>query len=432
MIQLLSLLACSMAGQWDKSGTEPVADDTAPDSMDDTSSADATLVISELMKDPDAVSDDFGEWFELTNIGSDIDLNGLEVQDADGNGFVVNGALAMPSGSALLFAVSADAAANGGVTPDYVYDVADLKLSNEGGSITLVLGGRAVDTVAWDSLPAVKGHAIALDPSALDPVANDLVASWCAAGSAYGDGDFGTPGAANESCSGAPRDADGDGVTDSDDCDPADGDVYAGADEQADGKDNDCDGWTDERAPAPGDLVITEIMDDPDPTDDDDGEWFEILNVSRDTLELTGVTFSDESGEMFAVETPVEASGEASGETSGETPMVLQPGDILLFGASDNTSKNGGFIPDYLFDTSVFHLSNDTDEILLEVDGVLIDAVAYDNDFPHEKGKSRSVDPIGMSSTRNDDADYWCEGDGDYGTDENQGTPGAPNDSCPA
>ena len=424
MIQLLSLLACSMAGQWDKSGTEPVADDTATDSMDDTSSADATLVISELMKDPDAVSDDFGEWFELTNIGSDIDLNGLEVQDADGNGFVVNGALAMPSGSALLFAVSADAAANGGVTPDYVYDVADLKLSNEGGSITLVLGGRAVDTVAWDSLPSLKGHAIALDPSALDPVANDLVASWCAAGSAYGDGDFGTPGAANESCSGAPRDADGDGVTDSDDCDPADGDVYAGADEQADGKDNDCDGWTDERAPAPGDLVITEIMDDPDPTDDDDGEWFEILNVSRDTLELTGVTFSDESGEMFAVELPVEAPDEVS--------MVLEPEDIMLFGASDDTSKNGGFTPDYLFDTSVFHLSNDTDEILLEVDGVLIDAIAYDNDFPHQKGKSRSVDPIGMSSTRNDDPDYWCEGDGDYGTDENQGTPGAPNDSCPA
>ena len=120
MIQLLSLLACSMAGQWDKSGTEPVADDTATDSMDDTSSADATLVISELMKDPDAVSDDFGEWFEITNVGPDMDLNGLMVQDADGNGFVVNGALAMPSGSALLFAVSADPAVNGGLTPDFV------------------------------------------------------------------------------------------------------------------------------------------------------------------------------------------------------------------------------------------------------------------------------------------------------------------------
>ena len=420
MIQLLSLLACSMAGQWDKSGSDPSADDSGVDSTDDTAPAAATLVISELMKDPDAVSDDFGEWFELTNIGPDVDLNGLEVQDADGNGFVVAGALAMASGTQRVFAVSADAAANGGVTPDYVYDVADLKLSNEGGSITLILGGRAVDTVAWDSLPAVKGHAIALDPDALDPERNDLAESWCAAGSPYGDGDFGTPGTANESCSGAPPDADGDGVTDADDCDPGDGDVYAGADEQADGKDNDCDGWTDERAPAPGDLVITEIMDDPDPTDDDDGEWFEILNVSRDTLELTGVTFSDESGEMFAIEAPAEVS------------MVLEPEDILLFGASDNTSKNGGFVPDYLFDTSVFHLSNDTDEILLEVDGVLIDAVAYDNDFPHEKGKSRSVDPIGMSSTRNDDADYWCEGDGDYGTDENQGTPGTPNDSCPA
>ena len=40
--------------------------------------------------------------------------------------------------------------------------------------MALLFGGEVLDTVVWDSLPAVKGHAIALDPSALDPVANDL------------------------------------------------------------------------------------------------------------------------------------------------------------------------------------------------------------------------------------------------------------------
>ncbi len=418
MIQLLSLLACSMAGQWDKAGTDPVADDSATDSADpadDTAVGDPTLVISEIMKDPDAVSDDYGEWFEVTNVGPDTDLVGLAVQGADGNGFVVDGALPVASGSEVVFAVSADTAANGGLAPDYVYDVADLKLSNEGGSLTLVVGDQPVDTVAWDNLPSVKGHAITLDPGALDPASNDLVESWCAAATPYGAGDFGTPGAANDSCEGAPRDSDGDGVTDADDCDPAEPDVYAGADELADGKDNDCDGWTDEQSPAPGSLVITEIMDDPDPTDDDSGEWFEILNVSRDPIELTGITVSDDRGESFGI---------------GDV-IVLEPESLMLFGASDDTSKNGGFVPDYLFDTQLFHLGNDADEILLSLDGVLIDGVAYDSDFPHQKGKSRSVDPIGMSSARNDDPAYWCEGDGDYGTDGNQGTPGGTNDSCP-
>jgi hypothetical protein len=422
MLYLLSGMACSMAGGWDAADKDPfvpgdsAAPDTALESGGTTDDDADTLVITEIMKDPDAVSDDLGEWFEVTNTGvAEVDLAGLVVFDADGDAFEVDGALPVAAGAQVVFAASADATQNGGVVPDYAYAVDDLKLSNEGGTIGVRRGDTVVDSVAWDTLPDEEGHAIALDPAAFDAGLNDLVASWCAAATPYGAGDYGTPGSANPSCADAPADRDGDGVDDADDCGPDDADVYAGAPELADGKDDDCDGWVDERAPAAGELVVTEIMDDPDPTDDDTGEWFEVLNVSRDLLVVTGLEVSDTDGESFVVE--------------GE--LLLDADGLLLFAASADTTENDGLTPDYVFDTGEFHLGNDTDEILLSVEGVLVDEVAYDADFPHEKGKSRSVDPIGMSATRNDDPDYWCKGDGDYGTDGNQGTPGAPNDDCP-
>lgn len=415
-MSLLTLLACSLAGQWDATGEDPTkADDSAVDSDSNDLVSTPALMITELMKDPDAVSDDVGEWFEVVNLGSDpVDLNGLTVDMDGGDGFVVDATLNLAAGGRAVFAPSADAATNGGVPVDFAYSVDDLKLSNEGGTLSLLWNDAAIDSVSWDTLPDEKGHAISLDPGANDPAANDLPANWCAAATPYGAGDFGTPGAANPVCTDAPPDRDGDGVADADDCEPDDADVYAGAKETADGKDNDCDGWVDERAPTAGELVVTEIMDDPDPTDDADGEWFEIVNVARVPLELSGIEITDHSGESFTL----------------ETDAVLEPDGLWLLAVSDDPDKNDGLTPDYVFDHDAFHLENDKDEVVLSLAGTLLDEVAYDSDFPHEKGKSRSVDPIGASATRNDDPDYWCEGDGDYGPAGNQGTPGAVNDAC--
>ncbi len=426
-LAFLSLLACSMAGSWDAPTDAPVVDtssrldsgdSSAYDSSDTAQPAMFHLVISEIMPDPDAVSDDVGEWFEVMNTGTTgVDMDGVKVEDENGGGFTIKGALPLGAGERLLFAASGDASANGGLTPDYAYSTDDLKLSNEGGTIGLYDGDTLIDAVVRDGMPLEKGHSLTLDPASTDPAADDEATNWCVSETPLTDGDYGTPGAANESCPKAAPDADGDGVPDADDCDPNDPTVYAGAPELPDGKDNDCDGVVDERAPALGDLVITEIMDDPDPTDDSDGEWFEIVSLAADPVVLFGLTVQDDSGEAFTVDTV-------------DPGTIIEPGDIVLFGDSADSSKNGGIVPDVLFDHSVFHLDNDKDEILLGYGGILVDKVDYDSSFPQKKGRSRSLDPASTSESANDDGANWCEGQSDYGTDGDQGTPGLPNDPC--
>ena len=215
---------------------------------------------------------------------------------------------------------------NGGVSPDYVYAVDGLKLSNDGDSLALSLR-EELDTVAWGADWHLReGYALSLDPGASD---NDDPAAWCTASGVYGAGDHGSPGDENPSCendtSPPDDDADDDGVPDEDDCAPADSAIFPGADEVENGLDDDCDGWMDERAPEPGDLVVTEIMDDPDPTDDETGEWLELTSTTPVPLVLDGLTLSDADGELQSI----------------ATDTVLDSWGIVLLAASDDTSEIG-------------------------------------------------------------------------------------------
>ena len=423
----LALGACSMAGRWDAGGAGPIGPrDTAPEEHSTPPGEAPALVITEIMKDPDAVGDDFGEWFELTSLADQIvNLEGLAVDGPGRDRIVISGPLLLAAGARLVLGNTADPALNGGVNLDYVYSVEDLKLSNEGGTLSLEWDDDVIDRVNWDELPDQTGRSISLAPEILDVDDNDLVGSWCSATSFFGAGDRGTPGTVNDSCDPDVLDSDGDGVVDALDCDPADETVYAGAPEIEDGLDNDCDGWTDERPPGEGELVITEIMDDPTGEEEGEGEakgeaegdevqqgeWFEIKNVSVLPLVLSGMKVSDRDGESFVV---TEAT-------------ILGPGGLLLFGASDDAEV----VPNLLFDTVEFHLDNEDDEIRLMVDGILVDEVAYDDDFPHQQGRSRSLDPSAIDTTLNDEAGHWCAGKAAYGTEGNKGTPGAENEGCP-
>ena len=149
------------------------------------------LILSELMVDPLATVDSSGEWFELHNTtASDVDLSTLSVADADTDAFSIDDTLVIPAGAYMVFGVSDDDAANGGVPVDYVYT--GMNLANGGDELKLDAGGLILDELTWastDDLPP-GGQALTTDDSGDE----------CGAIDVYGDGDLGTPGEANPDC----------------------------------------------------------------------------------------------------------------------------------------------------------------------------------------------------------------------------------------
>ncbi|NOZ72442.1 MAG: hypothetical protein GXP38_11120 [Chloroflexi bacterium] len=160
-----------------------------------------SIVINEIMQNPAAVSDSKGEWFELYNATShDIDLNGWTIKDNDSDNHVIDngGPLLIAAGDYLVLGNNADTASNGGVSVDYSYG-GGWYLSNSADEVILVDNhGIEVDRVEYDNgatFPDPTGASMALIAPILD---NNIGTNWCTASTPYGDGDFGTPGAAND------------------------------------------------------------------------------------------------------------------------------------------------------------------------------------------------------------------------------------------
>ena len=160
----------------------------------------AQIVITEIMKDPNAVLDSAGEWFELYNAGTDpVDINGWTIKDDGSDSHVINngGPLNIPAGSYMVLGNNTDSNTNGGVTVAYSYGTG-MFLSNGDDELVLLDGSTEVDRVNYDNgttFPDPTGAALALSDTMLD---NNVGANWCTASTAYGAGDLGTPGAAND------------------------------------------------------------------------------------------------------------------------------------------------------------------------------------------------------------------------------------------
>lgn len=125
---------------------------------------------------------------------------------------------------------------------------------------------------------------------------------------------------------------------------------------------------------SPGDIIITEIMKDPDAVLDANGEWFEIYNPTGSAIDINGWTIRDNGSDTHTI-------------TGG--PHLVPALDFFVLGIDTNTSSNGGYTGNYEY--SNFDLDNGIDEVVIEdLTSTIIDEVDYDAGitFPNPSGAS--------------------------------------------
>jgi hypothetical protein len=166
-------------------------------------------------------------------------------------------------------------------------------------------------------------------------------------------------------------------------------------------------------APAPsvaGDVVITEVMQNPAGTDAGN-EWLELHNPTGTAFNLRGCVLSDLDTDSHSIVADV--SLPAGGYVA------------LASGASP------GFTPAYTY--AGYTLANGADEVVVTCGGTEIDRVAYDGGpmFPSPDGASTSLDPSALTAAANDAGSNWCASPAPAYAGTNRGTPGAANPTCP-
>lgn len=161
------------------------------------------------------------------------------------------------------------------------------------------------------------------------------------------------------------------------------------------------------QAAAPGDIIITEIMQNPSALGDTEGEWFEIYNATASDIDIEGWTISDDGSDSHVI-------------TTGGSVIVPAGGYAVL---GRNAAAMAGESVTLLYEYGVWYLANGDDEVVLTDTGAVeIDRVAYTGTTPWP-------DPTGASmmwdeaSGDNNVGTNWAAatsstifGSGDYGT----------------
>jgi hypothetical protein len=332
------------------------------------------LVITEVLPDPDAVGDDFGEWFEIHSLASaEFHLNGVEIGrslDNPADETIADAeCIVIAPGSYAVVANNADNMTNGGIPFASIVWQTSIALTNGDGSLWLAADGAVLDAVTWSSPGA--GNSTQLDPDFSDPTANDELGNWCDAELAYGAGDLGTPGAENMQCPVAPVEGQ---------CD--DGGQMRMID-----------------APMDGELIISEIT--PNPSLGEPGaEWIE-LYASAD-LDLNGL-------ELYH-------GGDLGHTVESGTCIEVAAGSYVVLARSDVPVDNCGLpAVDYVY--TGLSLTNSNSNLELYHSGALLDG---HNWTATTEGVALSYDMTSMT---------WCEANAPFGCGD-LGTPGAVNSIC--
>jgi hypothetical protein len=163
--------------------------------------------------------------------------------------------------------------------------------------------------------------------------------------------------------------------------------------------------------PMQGEIVITEIMVNPENVSDANGEWFEIWNSTNHDLQLNGVTIKDAGSNLHVL-------------TSTEK-MVMPAKSYWVLAKNGDTQTNGGMIANYVYQN--FTLSNTSDQIMINgADGTLIDQVSYGSGWPVVSGASMELHPDYLSFSGNDQPEHWFPAKIPFGAGD-KGSPGKAN-----
>lgn len=303
------------------------------------------------------------------------------------------------------------------------YAWTQMELADAGAFLTVRCGDTVVDRVTYghdaDGNPApgpgdpelavswqFSARAIPSGGPA-DPSINEAPEQWCLASpdDRYGPrNDTGTPGAPNREC------------------------VLPG--ECRDG-----DGYRVAAAPAPGDLVITEVYANPPGSDDKAKEWFEVRAL-RD-VDLNGLVAFHDNGNTRA----------AKGTVDSLDCVRLASGAYGILAGSGDAASNGGLPPVlYAFPEGLSLYNNLSGEatvaglaLSLEAPDGTVVATAVHPEAPGDvKQPDGSSLPASseLSAAFADDPDgagdpaHWCTASA-TGLFQGLGTPGAPNEACP-
>lgn len=441
------------------------------------------IVITEIMQNPTAISDDFGEWFEVYNTtASSIDLNGWIIRDAPGatqNTATITNSVLIPAGGYITLGRggvtdSSNPEFNGGITHAFVYDMSFL-MSNGADEVILEFAGTIIDEVYYDggtNFPDPNGASMTLNSASLTSGANDTGSNWCEATSVYEavNNNLGTPGAANDACAApclltlnadsATCDSTGAGMTDdtyavtldfsggnvattymvTSDSGVVSGDnpsmmatgiitvsgitegtdVTITVDDTAGG--GICSLMRTITSPVcipavcanPGDIIITEILQDAGAVSDTVGEWFEVYNTTSAAIDMDGWNLTDLGTNTHTI------------VSSGGTTVVPANGYLVL-GRSTDMTINGGAPVDYAW--TVYTLSNGDDEIIISCGTTEIDRVEYTgaSPWPDSAGFSMELATTEYTVMGNDVGSNWGLASSPFGDGDN-GTPGVAND----
>ena len=121
-------------------------------------------------------------------------------------------------------------------------------------------------------------------------------------------------------------------------------------------------------APPPssrGDVVIHEVMVDPDAAADSVGEWIELLNPTSSTFDLDGLVLRDDDLDYHII--------------SGT--LLIGPGWTVVLGNNGDPQSNGGYVANYVYSYNDFRLGNTGDEIVISAGETEIARLDYSSNF---------------------------------------------------